>query len=352
MVRGLRRAATRDCTPSPKAYSNLPDGSYTFSVKAKDAAGNEDATPETRSFTVTTPGDGTAPETSIGSGPSGTTADSSPSFGFSSSEPAGATFQCKLDGPGAATGSYADCTPSPKAYSNLPDGSYTFSVKAKDAAGNEDASPATRSFTVDTTAPETTISSGPSGATTDKNPSFGFSSSEPAGATFQCKLDGPGAATGAYADCTPSPKAYSNLPDGSYTFSVKAKDAAGNEDTTPATRSFTIDTSGGGDGGGGGNTGGTGGTGGTGNTGGTGGTGGTTGTGTTPAAKKPVDCKKLKGKARAKCELNRELARKCGKLKGKKKSVCTKRVKALAKCKKLKGKKKSACVRKAKAIKK
>ena len=41
---------------------------------------------------VNAPGDGTAPETSIGSGPTGATADNDPSFGFSSSEPAGATL--------------------------------------------------------------------------------------------------------------------------------------------------------------------------------------------------------------------------------------------------------------------
>jgi hypothetical protein len=63
--------------------------------------------------------------------------------------------------------------------------------------------------------------------------SFTFSSSE-AGSTFECKLD-----SGAYALCT-SPKSYSNVSRGSHTFSVRAKDGAGNVDPTPATRSWKV----------------------------------------------------------------------------------------------------------------
>jgi hypothetical protein len=45
------------------------------------------------------------------------------------------------------TGSYQSCT-SPVTYSSLADGSYTFVVRAIDAVGNTDDSPATRSFTI------------------------------------------------------------------------------------------------------------------------------------------------------------------------------------------------------------
>jgi len=55
---------------SPKAYSGLTDGAYTFSVRATDAAGNTDATAASRSFTVDTapapPPDSTPP---IAAGP-------------------------------------------------------------------------------------------------------------------------------------------------------------------------------------------------------------------------------------------------------------------------------------------
>ena len=129
------------------------------------------------------PSDTTPPDTTIVSGPSGSTSVTSASFSFSSSE-AGSTFECKLD-----AGAFASCS-SPKAYSGLGTGSHTFSVRATDAAGNTDASPATRAWTVtaaanDTTAPDTTISSGPSGSTNDPTPRITFASTE-AGSTFAC----------------------------------------------------------------------------------------------------------------------------------------------------------------------
>jgi hypothetical protein len=94
------------------------------------------------------PSDTTAPETAIDSGPSGTVSSASASFGFSSSE-TGSTFQCSLDG-----AAFASCA-SPKDYTGLSEGSHTFEVKATDAAGNTDTTPASRSWTVNTTAPLT-----------------------------------------------------------------------------------------------------------------------------------------------------------------------------------------------------
>ena len=179
-----------------------------------------------------------AADTTITAGPSGLTNNASPSFSFTST-PAGGTFECKLDGPGTTVGTWGACT-SPKAYASLAQGSYTFNVRAT-VGGVTDPTPATRAFTVDTAAPETTINSGPTGTITVNSASFGFSSET--GATFQCKLDGPGAITGTYAACT-SPKAYSGLANGSYTFSVRATDTAGNVDPTPATRAFTVNVTG------------------------------------------------------------------------------------------------------------
>jgi FG-GAP-like repeat/Bacterial Ig-like domain len=213
---------------SPIAYSGLADGRYTFSVRATDASGSVGAA-ATRSFTVDTK----APVVSITSGPSWATNDDRPSFAFSS-EP-GATYECRLDGPGDSTGSDTGCA-SPRTYAGLADGSYTFVVHAKDAAGNVGA--ATRAFSVDTTPPPVAITSGPSGITDDDAPSFAFDAGEP-GATLECRLDGPAGTMDGFAGCT-SPKAYSGLADGSYSFSVRATDPVGN--TAAATRSFTVDT--------------------------------------------------------------------------------------------------------------
>jgi hypothetical protein len=81
--------------------------------------------------------------------------------------------------------------------------------------------------------PETTIVSGPPGVTTNASPAFAFSSPDPA-ATFQCSLD-----EGAFAACA-SPFTAQPLAAGDHTFAVRAIDAAGNADMTPATSSFQI----------------------------------------------------------------------------------------------------------------
>ena len=87
----------------------------------------------------------------------------------------------------------------------------------------------------DTTPPETSITSGPSGTVSSSSASFGFSSSE-SNSTFECRLDG-----ASWAGCS-SPKSYSALTNASHTFEVRAKDGAGNLDSTPAARSFTVQT--------------------------------------------------------------------------------------------------------------
>ena len=85
----------------------------------------------------------------------------------------------------------------------------------------------------DTSPPNTTIASGPSGTTTNTFASFTFSATEPS--SFLCQLDG-----AAPAEPCSSPKTYVNLPPGNHTFAVWATDLMGNADPTPATRSWTI----------------------------------------------------------------------------------------------------------------
>ncbi|MCW3015830.1 MAG: hypothetical protein JWO02_2922, partial [Solirubrobacterales bacterium] len=85
----------------------------------------------------------------------------------------------------------------------------------------------------DTTPPDTTVTSGPAASTTATSASFSFSGSE-AGSTTACRLD-----AGAWGACT-SPKTYSPVAVGSHTFEVRATDAAGNTDPSPASRSWTV----------------------------------------------------------------------------------------------------------------
>jgi hypothetical protein len=210
------------CT-TPHNYSGLADGSHTFSVRAIDTAGNVDATPAAYTWTVDTG----APNTTITSSPGNPSPSTSASFSFVSTEP-GSTFQCQLDGAG-----FSPCS-SPQAYSGLADGSHTFQVLATDAAGNTDASPASFTWTVDTAAPNTTITANPPALTNSASASFSFTSTE--AGTFECRLD-----AGAFAACT-SPRSYTALADGSHTFSVRAVDTAGNVDATPATYTWTVDS--------------------------------------------------------------------------------------------------------------
>jgi hypothetical protein len=159
------------------------------------------------------------PETSI-TGPSGLTNDSTPTFGLVSE--AGATFQCKVD-----AAAYSPCT-SPFTTGVLGEGPHSLSVTSKDPAGNIDLSPATRSFTVDTTAPDTTVTK-PAKRTTKSKVKIVFSSE--AGASFECQVDGK-----AFKPCTSPLKL--KVKQGKHTVLVRAVDVAGNVDASPAKVKF------------------------------------------------------------------------------------------------------------------
>jgi hypothetical protein len=185
--------------------------------------------------------DATAPETSITAQPSSPTTATTASFSFASSE-AGSSFACEFDG-----ANWSSCT-SPQTYNAFTVGEHEFSVRATDAAGNVDPTPASQTWTVqeppvqapppplppaDTTAPQTLIDAGPVAETTDTTASFTFSASEP-DSTFSCKLD-----AADWSSCS-SPVSYDALTVGEHTFSVHATDSAGNVDPSPATQSWTV----------------------------------------------------------------------------------------------------------------
>jgi hypothetical protein len=177
----------------------------------------------TRSWTV----DRTPPNSSIGGGPSGPTNSTTATFPFSATGGA-VSYECRLN-PGT---DWEPCG-SGRSYSSLTPGTYVFSVRATDAAGNVEDTPATAMFTVDTQPPDTSINSGPSGTTSSSSASFMFSATE-ANVSFACRLD-----TGVWESCT-SGKSYSSLATGSHTFYVRGTDQAGNVEASEASRSWTI----------------------------------------------------------------------------------------------------------------
>ncbi len=219
----LDAAAFAPCL-SPKTYTGLPDGAHTFRVRARDAAGNIDATPDTHAWTI----DRVVPDTTVLSGPPDRTTSPSATLSFSSTE-LGSSFECRLD-----DAAFGPCT-SPVTYGSLAEGPHTFRVRATDPAGNVDASPAVRTWTIDITPPQTTLVAAPVDPTNDRSASFAFTSSEP-GSTFRCSLD-----TAPFEVCA-SPKAYSSVPEGVHTFRVQALDSVGNIDASPAAVTWRIDT--------------------------------------------------------------------------------------------------------------
>jgi Ca2+-binding RTX toxin-like protein len=205
----------------------LAEGSYTFRVRATDAADNLSVA--SRRFTV----DMTAPETTIESGPTGTTDDPQPTFDFSSNETR-ALFECRFDSEAFGLCSGLGRTHAPA--EPLADGTHVFEVRATDPAGNVDATAAARSFTVDTKAPQTTITATPGSTTGSTSPTFEYSSSS--GVTFECKLD-----AAAFAPCPAGTYSPSGLSEGEHSFAVRAVSGASNPDPTPAERNFIVDTS-------------------------------------------------------------------------------------------------------------
>jgi len=177
------------------------------------------------------PADTTAPDTAITSGPSGTTRQTSASFYFASSE-SGSRFQCKLDG-----AAYAACT-SPTSYFGLANGPHAFYVRAIDAAGNTDASPAIRTWTVDAKKPTVSrTTSRTTASTSDRTPTqkavVSDTQTNLAKGNIRVYLDGRGQSTFSYSSATDrlqfTPRR--NLSYGTHTFRLTVTDNAGNVGT-------------------------------------------------------------------------------------------------------------------------
>ena len=120
----------------------------------------------------------------------------------------------------------------------VPDGVHTLTASATDQA--QHAGTASRTVIVDNTPPDTQITGGPVDTVGEPSATFTFTGTDnlspPGGLAFAWRLDG-GAFT-PFAAVTSA--ALSGLEAGSHAFEVKARDLAGNEDPSPARRSFTV----------------------------------------------------------------------------------------------------------------
>ncbi|WP_210650231.1 hypothetical protein [Nocardioides sp. SYSU D00065] len=167
-------------------------------------------------------------DTVIEHGPPALTNSTTAPFTFSTR--GGRTFQCSLD-----DGDLTYCGSGPRAahsFAGLADGRHTVLVWAHGTTA--DPVPAIHAWVVDTVAPETTLVER---RVLGKQARFATSLS---GATAQeCRITRDGA-VGAWSTCT-SPVELRDLADGTYTIEIRAKDAAGNVDPTPASHTWTVD---------------------------------------------------------------------------------------------------------------
>jgi len=229
---------------------NVIDGTHIFSVRSEDNDGNKDLTPASFTWIANTE----TSNTQIDSASDGNdmivtnnsnTRSNSMTFAFSGTDNVGAKiyrFECSLDGV-----PFVRCVSTNTV--NVIDGTHIFSVRSEDNAGNKDLTPASFTWTVDTTAPTTSIVSAVDGNnnTVSNNGysestsiKFTFDSNDTGGvgiAGHQCNID-----NSRYVACT-SPFVFPNLlKDGSHTFNVLSEDNAGNKDLTPASFTWTVDT--------------------------------------------------------------------------------------------------------------
>jgi len=167
------------------------------------------------------------PETTIYSGPEYYSDLSYAQFLFGCNL-SGCSFECELDSAG-----FAPCSP-PVLYELLSAGLHSFAVRAVDGPGNVDPTPASYTWTIDITPPDTQLTGNPPDPTNLITATFTFDCTG-GPCTYECQID-----AGGWSGCV-SPKNYSDLTEGSHTFDVRALDAAGNPDPTPPSYTWNID---------------------------------------------------------------------------------------------------------------
>jgi hypothetical protein len=218
----LDGATAAACT-SPHQLTALGDGAHTFSVVARDAAGNVSPAASGSWVVDLTP----PPAPRITTGPASVTNSTTAVFQLFDADPS-AALTCSLDG-----AAFVACGPS-ATYVNVPEGAHTFDVKAADSLGNA-ASAARFGWTVDLTAPTPpSILTGPGAATNHPVATFTFDAHD--AASLECALD----STTAYSACS-SPLATGSLAEGSHTLLVRGVDGVGNK-TSATPYAWLVDT--------------------------------------------------------------------------------------------------------------
>ncbi|HTW16625.1 MAG TPA: hypothetical protein VMF51_15915 [Nocardioides sp.] len=201
---------------SPKVVP-WDEGSHRFSVRAVDASGNTSAF-QSHEVTVV--------DTEVISGPAARVASSTARFNLRTG--AGNAFDCSLDG--AAWSGCASGRNVVVDLAGLADGQHTLRARAKVGTWL-DLFPVEHTWTVDTTAPVTTI-----GTTTHVRDTASIAFTAPGAALSECRLDG-----GSWGPCT-SPATYVGLADGQHRFEVRSVDDLGNTEAVPVVHEWVSDS--------------------------------------------------------------------------------------------------------------
>lgn len=156
---------SEDAAEADPTHTYAAAGDYTAKVTVSNARGGQ---PVSDTVDVAVSSANQPPDTEISAGPVGTTKHRSASFWFLSTKPGeGAEFECSLDG-----ADFSSCA-APQGYEGLSSRTHTFKVRAVDADGAEDESPADRTWTVDATKPVARgLSPRAGSATRDRTPTI------------------------------------------------------------------------------------------------------------------------------------------------------------------------------------
>jgi hypothetical protein len=171
-----------------------------------------------------------APNTAIDDKPA--LRSNSTSAEFTYEAPTATSYECKLD---AAL--FASCPNTGKEYTGLVEGSHTFQVRGVNPSG-PDPTPASFTWTVDTTAPIAVLDAHPEDPSPGKSAAFTFHANE--ASTYQCSLV-PSGQPDAFSACA-SGKTYASLANGEYTFKLLPTDQATNVGA-PVSFSWEVDNS-------------------------------------------------------------------------------------------------------------
>lgn len=174
--------------------------------------------------------DATTPETFVETTVATLTGDLEATFTFTSDEPL-ATFLCAVDDK-----AFAACT-SPYTTAALADGDHVFKVKAVDVAGNEDPSPATHAWVIDSNLPRLEIV-GPPALTNVRATLLSITASKPVEG-FACAVGDAALAPCVAISSTAAQYEFDASPDGAYVLHVEADDAVGY--TATATYEWVVD---------------------------------------------------------------------------------------------------------------